>query len=186
MSSLILSSSDADTDQGVLFWSHVDIKGPNDCWEWSLKRNKFGYGYTNWGLAPNKWKMLLCHRVAFMLSGGQLTPEKPQVLHSCNNTPCCNPDHLRAGDITDNMQDRKKAGRGNHPTGDRTGARKHPESLRRGESHHGHKLTEVEVREIRRLFAAGGISKSQLGRDFSVSNPLIGYIVRGQSWAHIV
>gem|GEM_PF-6576504 len=26
------------------FWSKVDIRGPNDCWEWQAKRHPRGYG----------------------------------------------------------------------------------------------------------------------------------------------
>lgn len=31
-------------------------------------------------------------------------PDGKQVMHSCNNPPCCNPEHLSAGTHRDNMK----------------------------------------------------------------------------------
>ena len=53
------------------------------------------------------------HRVAYCQAHGlSLEDIKGQlVLHSCDNPPCCNPEHLRLGTHSDNMQDRAKRGR---------------------------------------------------------------------------
>lgn len=45
------------------------------------------------------------HQLAFKLSGGKVTKELPQVLHSCATRRCCEPSHLRAGSHADNMRD---------------------------------------------------------------------------------
>ena len=47
------------------------------------------------------------------------------------------------------------------------------------------KLAEVDVLEIRRLYAAGGISQRKLAKEFGVSKSLIGYIVSRTLWAHV-
>ena len=55
------------------------------------------------------------HRIAFVEGGGVLTEEKPHVLHSCpgGDVPaCCEFEHLRAGNHTDNAGDREARGRG--------------------------------------------------------------------------
>ena len=156
-----------------------------------------------------------CHRAAFVLSGGKFTLDKTYVLHSCHNRKCCNPAHLRAGNAKDNVKDMHDAGRANPSTGDKNGARKHPEKLARGdrsgarlhpesrargdrhgsvtrpdkvlrgEAHGRSKLTEDKVTEIRQLFADGGVTKSSLAKQFGVGNPQIGRIIQRKKWGHV-
>ena len=57
-------------------------------------------------------RMVLAHRIAFQLAGGQTTDDSPLVLHSCDNRSCCEPAHLRAGDHLENQQDKAKRTRG--------------------------------------------------------------------------
>ncbi len=47
------------------------------------------------------------------------------------------------------------------------------------------KLTEDNVRDIRKRFASGGVTKAQLARDFSVSSTVIVRIVRRDIWKHV-
>lgn len=59
------------------------------------------------------------HRYIFYLNNHEnLTPQQwidkykaKVVMHSCDNPPCINPDHLRIGTPLDNAQDRAKKGR---------------------------------------------------------------------------
>ena len=55
----------------------------------------------------------------------------------------------------------------------------------RGERHGNAKLTEEQVREIRRRFDAGGVTQTALAGQYGVSQPLIGGIVRRKTWTHI-
>lgn len=57
--------------------------------------------------------------------------------------------------------------------------------LQRGELDGNAKLTEVEVLEIRRLYATGGISQAALARRYRVSPTLICMVVRRLRWRHI-
>lgn len=47
------------------------------------------------------------------------------------------------------------------------------------------KLTEDDVREIRRRYAEGGVLQRELAREFEVSKQLISKIVNRQVWVHV-
>jgi hypothetical protein len=53
----------------------------------------------------------------------------------------------------------------------------------RGEIAYNHKLTEGAVREIRRLWAAGGVTRRELAEHFRVSESAIQQIYMGKNWA---
>lgn len=55
----------------------------------------------------------------------------------------------------------------------------------KGELHPRHKLTEKDVREIRRIYKAGNITQTELGRIYGVSQNRICKIISGHSWAHV-
>ena len=46
-------------------------------------------------------------------------------------------------------------------------------------------LTEAQVREIRRLYSAGGISQRVIVRRFGIAKVTIGDILTGRTWAHV-
>lgn len=85
------------------FWSKVEKA--DGCWNWNGYRDTKGYGA--FGLDR---KVQKAHRVAYILAFGEI-PEGAHILHSCDNPPCVNPAHLRAGTRTDNMQDKVLRGR---------------------------------------------------------------------------
>jgi len=70
------------------------------CWKWKANTNSDGYG-TFWF---NK-KMTKAHRVSWEIHKGPI-PVGKQVLHTCDNPPCVNPEHLFLGTNTDNVQDK--------------------------------------------------------------------------------
>lgn len=47
------------------------------------------------------------------------------------------------------------------------------------------KLTEPDVREIRKRYAAGGVSQAALAREFGVSAATIGDLIAGRTWRHV-
>ena len=139
------------------FWSKVDRSGgPDACWPWMGGRRAKGYGLF-WldGRGRN------ANRVAYELDRGHPPPpERPFVLHHCDDPPCCNPKHLYSGTAAENTADAKLKGR------------------------LAHRLTEKDVHEIRRR-AASGESMRALGRTFNVSKSTISLIVLRRTWAHI-
>jgi hypothetical protein len=77
------------------------------CWNWTLGVNADGYGN---GLY-HQGKQHRSHRLAFLVSMGDLPPPEFPVRHLCNNPSCCRPDHLAVGTSLENAQDTVKAGR---------------------------------------------------------------------------
>ena len=80
----------------IEFWSKVNIKSENDCWEWKLSLFKNGYGQVT-----IKQKKYYAHRVAYIIAHGEIT--KPVIMHSCDNPICCNPNHLSQGTQKENL-----------------------------------------------------------------------------------
>lgn len=55
--------------------------------------------------------MVRAHRFAFVHIGKQALPTGYEILHTCDNTKCVNPEHLTAGTHKDNMADMAAKGR---------------------------------------------------------------------------
>lgn len=74
------------------------------CWEWTGWR-AHGYGYFF-----HEGKDQRAHRVSYELFVGSI-PDGLVVMHSCDNRPCVNPDHLSVGTQADNVRDMVAKGR---------------------------------------------------------------------------
>jgi hypothetical protein len=147
----------------VRFWRYVDRRGPDDCWPWTAKRQKSGYGRLGTGAT----KQLMAHRLSFEIANGYL-PEV--VMHTCDNPWCVNPAHLRGGTMADNMADMRAKNRDNR-------------TIRpRGEAHHRAKLTEAMVRDIK---ARPNEKPTKLAREYGVKYAVIHRIRNGTAWTHI-
>lgn len=87
------------------------IQRASGCWEWSGGRFKNGYGMFNAGRWPDgRQDTRYAHRVVWELHHGPI-PTGAVVRHSCDNPPCCNPDHLLIGTQADNVEDARKQGK---------------------------------------------------------------------------
>lgn len=75
------------------------------------------------------------------------------------------PDHLYLGTPQSNMDDKVRRGRLVASPGERNGQAK---------------LTNVQVEEIRRRYAAGGITQQVLADEYSISNQHVCKLVKGQ------
>jgi hypothetical protein len=153
-------------------------KMPNGCWLWSGHRMRNGYATISVEGYPR-----LAHRVSWELHRGPI-PEGMHVLHACDvNCPpgdvayraCVNPDHLFLGTNLENHRD--SVAKGREASGERSHAVK-------GTACHSAKLTERDVRDIRR-HAAGGATYGALGRQYGVSNVAIRKLVLRKSWRHV-
>lgn len=143
------------------FWEKVDKRSPVECWEWQAVCNARGYGLFRY-----EGKSALAHRFSYILHHGDL-PDGDFVLHSCDNPACINPHHLFAGSHTDNMADMTKKGR-----------------QLRGVKSWSAKLTNTEVKEIRKCYAQGEYQQS-IADSFGVSVATISMIVNRKIWKHV-
>ena len=153
------------------FESKVERLPGIDCWLWIGSFQNMGYGTIE--ISKRPLKRLLAHRASWQIHFGEI-PEGMWVLHKCD-VPCCvNPEHLFLGTMRDNIQDMMNKGRcraGTNPP--------------RGENCVTHKLTELQVREIKHLLSTGGISQQKIADTYHVAQTLISHIKLGKAWAHI-
>lgn len=130
------------------------VKG---CWVWQGELDRDGYG--RFWAGGRKW---LAHRFSYELHCGPV-PEGLNVLHECDNRPCCNWDHLRAGTQRENLQDAKERGR-----------------LRSGPGSNPRKLTGQDALTIQGLRWFGGLTVGQIAAAFGVCAATVKQVLNGQ------
>jgi hypothetical protein len=166
------------------FWKYVNKRSLEECWIWTGALTDCGYGRVRYH--QKGWK---AHRLAWVLTHGSIA-EGMDILHKCDNPPCCNPNHLFTGTQADNIADMVSKGRhprnATHylPSGDRHHSRLHPEVMARGERNGSAILTEEKVIQIRRRREQGETMAS-LARAFGVAKGNIIFIVHRHTWKHV-
>lgn len=143
------------------FWSKVDIRGEDECWEWKAYSPNGRYG----GFKINSQRKL-AHIISYELENGPV-PDGLFVLHTCDNTKCVNPKHLYTGTREQNMKDMYDRGRDRHVF---------------GEKHGRAKLTEEQVIDV---LNSPYISSQKLADSLGVSYYTIWEIRTGRSWKHL-
>lgn len=148
-------------DPEAYFWYFVATGDGNSCWLWTRATQNKGYGLMWW----TDGKLWLVHRLAWMLTNGPIA-KGLMVCHRCDNPLCVRPSHMFLGTQKDNMADMKAKLRERHPV---------PSSR---------KLTDDDVREIRRRHAAGE-RNADIARTMGMSPPPISRIVTGHAFRHV-
>jgi NTP pyrophosphatase (non-canonical NTP hydrolase) len=105
------------------FWNKVNVAGPDECWEWTARKIKSGYGSMKWPTINNPDAQMLGHRLSWMINVGPI-PDGSMVLHKCDNKGCVNPNHLFLGNASDNVRDCIAKGRNNPVIGEKQWASK--------------------------------------------------------------
>jgi hypothetical protein len=153
------------------FWAKVDQRRDDECWPWTGTVGPSGYGSFNLVVRPRR--VMSASRVALQLSLGREMGPLELACHHCDNTLCCNPAHLFAGSQKANIQDAVSKARMHKWAGTRRGAG-NPKA----------KLTESDVRSIKRALASG-VRQIDLARDYRVGFSTIAEIKSGRNWGHI-
>lgn len=137
------------------FWSKVDERGTDECWNFKGQRKKTGYGAIRL-----EGRVMVAHRVAYTLAKGPI-PEGYCVCHRCDNPPCCNPHHLFAGTVFENAMDRVSKGR---------------TARLRGTSNGYAKLTDEQVESIR-----GDLRPHRvIAAEYGIGRQYVGFIQSGK------
>jgi len=140
------------------FWGKV--RKTDTCWEWTGCYGTGGYGI----FSPINGDPVVAHRVAYQLAIGPI-PKGMCVCHHCDNRKCVRPGHLFIGTHKDNSADMVKKNR-----------------QIKGEMVAISKLNPEKVQEIFKRWQNGGISQSQLAREYGVSPSNVRAIIFGLSW----
>jgi hypothetical protein len=155
---------------------HVLPADGRGCRLWRAAKTKKGYPKVK-----HNGKMYTVTRVLLARRLGRALLPGMEACHTCDVPSCCTPSHLFEGSRKDNQQDMVRKGR----------------SLR-GERHNLAKLTEQDVRAIRRLLAVTPKlspaerrwgpkkrSRKDIAVMFGVSDATIRLIESGAIWKHI-
>lgn len=147
-------------EQRLRFYGWTEVEGPLDtpCWEFDGPRNQ-----KNYGVFEALRGTFYSHRLSYEVNVGPI-PKDQHVLHSCDNPPCVNPGHLRAGTNAENSQDRMDRGR---------------HVALRGEENGHSRLTWTQVREIR---SSTGISQRKLAARYGVTKYAVQAVLSGITW----
>ena len=129
-------------------------RAENGCWLWLGAKNQKGYGRVCF-----RGKVESAHRIVYQELNGNIT-DGLQVLHTCNNPSCVNPDHLRLGNNSENQYDRY---------------------MTKG----GSQLNEETVKYIRELYSRGKHTQAEIARLTGINYATIHYVVRNKTWRRV-
>jgi len=141
------------------------LRTENNCIDWQGYKNNTNYGR----LRLDGKKTLITRWVATLVHG---EPKKGQwCLHSCDNPPCVNPDHLRWGTPKENCDDKFARNRANS-------------HKPKGSKHSQAKLTEEQVLAIRKA-VADGTKQNVIAEQYGIGTGHVSFIVNRKLWSHI-
>jgi hypothetical protein len=126
------------------------------CWEWSGATDGWGYGSISVNGVQRG-----SHIVAYEAWVGPIEEGKI-LLHSCDNPPCINPQHLHQGTYKENSQERDYRQRSATAI-----------------------LTVEQVREIRRLRLETKMTLAEIGSAFDTSRDNVASIVYRKTWKNV-
>ena len=121
-------------------------------------------GYPRVKHGARTWRL---NRLIFTFVNGKI-PEGKVIGHSCNNKGCINPSHLYLTTSAENSTQAKLDGL--YKTGVENGRAK---------------LSEEEVKELRRLYYEETVSQDKLAKKYKLSQSTVSAIVRNETYKHI-
>ena len=151
------------TDDNVKsrFFSKYSVT--DDCWIWNAALNSHGYG-----ILRVDGKTVLATHISLAIFKSEYKQYDYQcALHSCDNTKCVNPSHLRWGTQKENAKDRLDRNR---------------QSKMYGESNGRSKLTSGDVAKIKSL-RASNVKARDLANYYNVNISTIYRILSQKLWS---
>lgn len=110
-------------------------------------------------------KYIGMHQASYLVYKGNIT-DGMWVLHKCNNSHCCNPEHLYLGTRQDNERDKANSG------------------IMKGGNHPHTNLSNEQVKEIKELILVGK-TNGDIAKLYKVRKLVISKIRCNKTWVHI-
>ena len=136
--------------------AHIDDDSQN-CIVWPFARDRKGYPL---GIRVDG-RLVKGHRLMCEMAHGQPPSAGLHVAHSCHNSSCVNPNHLRWATPSENEQDKRKNG-----------------TYQDCEQSTGAKLTNEQARAI----FADNRSRACIAKAYSISVQTVAYIKTRRTW----
>jgi len=151
------------------YWSHVDIGGEDDCWNWQLSATKDG-GY---GLYAAGGQLHRTSRFCYIHGEGLYTKKITgdlRIATSCRNKLCCNPKHMKLNSQQEVFDKMRAAGQ-----------------ISVGSDCKQSKLTEADIVNIRARYSRRSITDGlgPISEDYSVSVGCIRDVIIRKTWRHV-
>lgn len=148
------------------------IPEPNcGCWIWTASLHRDGYGQLMLTISPGRKQIVKANRLSWRLYRGEV-PDALDVLHTCDQRWCVNPEHLYLGTHPENMADMVRRGRASR-SGPGQGI---------GMALTWTRLTDEAVREIRADIRLHRV----IAADYGVKREYVTMIKGGRKRRHVV
>lgn len=142
----------------------------NGCWEWQGGKSGDGYGAIK---EIGSRKQVSTHRKSYEEFNGKIE-NGLLVCHRCDNILCCNPDHLFLGTAKENTHDSIKKARWSKRFFDQKGSK-----------NHSAKFNEEIVKEIKRLFKKGWMTRD-VADLLGLHHKCLEDIKYNKTWRHVL
>jgi DNA-binding XRE family transcriptional regulator len=148
------------------FMDSFESGDENACWEWRGTKNNAGYPLFSF-----KGRMISATKTAYSIYYKRKIPKGWVVSHTCHNVACMNPDHLYITSRSDLTKELYESGR-------------MKPANQKGADNPNSKLTEDDVREIRRRKEEGA-THMELAEEYGVTKTTISQIYNRKLWSHV-